>query len=74
MILSIWVFFLLGDPLPGEAGIAYTQVTASAHDHDRSPIREQVEARAWEKFRHDYPGHAVCDGGWCKQRVEVAGA
>lgn len=71
MMLSIWVFFLLGDPLPGEKGIAYTQVTASATDHDRGQIREQIEARALERFHHDYPGHAICDGGWCRQEVKV---
>jgi len=74
VIISIWVFFLLGEPqAAAEHGTPYTQVTASALEHDRSVIREQIEARAHEKFHHDYPGHYVCDGGWVRQKVQVNG-
>jgi hypothetical protein len=74
MIVSIWVFALLGEPVAAEHGTPYVQVTASALDHDRGTIREQIEARAWEKFHHDFPGVTVMvDEGWRRQDVRVMG-
>jgi len=71
MMVSIWVYFLLGDPLAGEHGTPYVQHTASEIVHSRPELRERLEARTHEEFDHNYPGHYVCDGGWCKQQVEV---
>ena len=74
MIISIWVFTLLGEPIEPQHGTPYAQVTASALDHDRGQIREQIEARAWEKFHRDFPGVTVMvEEGWRRQPVEVMG-
>ena len=71
MILSIWVFFVLGDSLvPGEPP-AYEQVTTSAYVHRVNPgiVQEECE----EMFHEKHPHHVVCDSGWCQQSVQVMG-
>ena len=74
MIISIWVFTLLGEPIEPQHGTPYAQVTASALDHDRGQIRHAIEARAWDKFHHDFPGVTVMvEEGWRRQPVEVMG-
>lgn len=70
MILSIWVYFMVGDPTPAEPGIAYVQATASVLEHDRAP--ERVETRCAQEFAVKYPGHEVCECGWRQQTVQVA--
>lgn len=72
MIVSLWVFFLLGDPLAEDHGTPYVQATASAWEHDRCPA--EVEHWAYKQFHERYPGHAICDSGWCRQQVQVMGA
>lgn len=67
----IWVYFLIGDPMNGEQGTPYVQVTASQLDHDTAHTRDAIEHQVHEDFEHNYPGHPVCDGGWCKQEVKV---
>lgn len=71
MIVSIWVFFLLGEPLAGEHGTPYVQQTASPFEHDYAP--EQVEADVLQAFHNTYPGHVAVDGGWARQSVQVMG-
>ena len=48
MIVSIWVFCLLGEPLAGEHGTPYVQHTASPFEHDYAP--EQVEAETLDEL------------------------
>jgi hypothetical protein len=74
MIVSIWVYFLLGDTLAGEQGTPYVQHTASEIVHSRPEQRDRVEAQTRAEFNRNYPGHSVCEGGWCKQKVEVRNA
>lgn len=69
MIISIWVFFLLGDSLADNEGPAYTQVTASRIVHDHTP--EKVEEQCLSQFHERYPHHVICDGGWVQQKVHV---
>lgn len=71
MILSIWVFFILGDPTPDEPGTAYVQHTASPFEHDYAP--ELVESDTWGEYYAKYPGHRVNESGWRKQEVTVMG-
>ena len=71
MIISIWVFTLLGEPIEPQHGTPYAQVTASALDHDRGQIREQIEARAWEKFHRDFPGVTVHDPVYIEDGVSI---
>lgn len=71
MIVSIWVFCLLGEPLAGEHGTPYVQHTASPFEHDYAP--EQVEAETLDEFHLKYPGHFAIDGGWTRQQVTVMG-
>lgn len=71
MIVSIWVFFLLGDPFASEHGTPYVQRTASSIVHDMEPARELVEETAHQEFSRRYPGHVVTDSGWRKQDVTV---
>lgn len=69
MILSIWVFFVLGDSLvPGESP-AYEQVEVSriAHSH----AAESIEASCRREFGLKHPHHVICDSGWCQQKVKV---
>jgi hypothetical protein len=74
MIVSIWVFCLIGEPVEQQHGTPYVQITASGLDHDRGSIRQQIEARAWEKFHEDFPGVTVMiEEGWRRQPVEVMG-
>lgn len=71
MILSIWVYFLLGDPMASEHGTPYVQVEAPAIVHDSQPMREKLEDRCRRRFEADFPGHVVRDWGWRKQEVTV---
>lgn len=71
MIVSIWVFFMLGDPFATEHGTPYVQRTASSIVHDMEPARELVEETAHQEFASRYPGHVVTDSGWRKQDVTV---
>lgn len=71
MIVSIWVFFMLGDPTPAEPGIAYVQQTAPAWQHDNDP--ELVEEWCKAEYAQKYPGHPVCECGWRRQEVKVMG-
>ena len=73
MIVSIWVFFLMGDPLAHEHGIPYVQHTAPEPVHATAWRREDFEQECRAEFEGKYPGHVVCDSGWCKQKVEVMG-
>ena len=68
MILYIWVFFMLGEQ-SGNQGTPYVQITASNIDHDRRAVELQGECA--KAYAETYPGHQVCDSGWCRQRVEV---
>lgn len=72
MILSIWVYFMVGDPTPAEPGIAYVQATASPFEHDRDPAL--VEEGCAQEFAAKYPGHTVCECGWRRQEVKVMGS
>jgi hypothetical protein len=71
MIVSIWVFFMLGDPTPAEPGIAYVQATASPWQHDHRP--EAVETMCQQEFAACFPGHCVTECGWKRQEVKVMG-
>lgn len=72
MIVSIWVFFMVGDALEQtEHRTAYVQDFASPWEHDREPT--VVEQRCEEEFHRRYPGYVVCDSGWCRQEVKVMG-
>lgn len=72
MIISIWVFFMLGDSLTQEEHrTAYVQIEAPAYMHDVRP--EIIETECAEEFHLRYPGYVVCDSGWCKQQVQVWG-
>jgi hypothetical protein len=73
MIVSIWVFFLLGDPLSSDHGTPYVQFEASQSWHDDANRRELIEHRCHEIYDATYPGHPVCDSGWCRQEVKVMG-
>lgn len=67
----IWVYFLIGDPMNGEQGTPYVQIETSRYYHETSRLRDEIEQRAHRDFEHNYPGHPVCDGGWCRQEVKV---
>lgn len=71
MIVSIWVFFLLGYETPDHPGAAYVQHVAPAWAHDNYP--QLVEDSCAAEFHERYPGYVVCDSGWCKQQVRVMG-
>jgi hypothetical protein len=73
VILSIWVYFMVGDPTPAEPGIAYVQATCPAFVHDTDHAREALEQAMQERFEHDYPGHLVAECGWRRQEVKVMG-
>ena len=72
MIVSIWVFFMLGDSLEqAEHRTAYVQVTASQTQHIYAP--EQFENACAEEFHQLYPDYVVCESGWHRQQVQVMG-
>ena len=71
MIVSLWVFFMLGDPTPAEPGTPYVQITASPREHDQIP--EWVEQACAVQFAAKYSGHLVCECGWRQQEVKVMG-
>lgn len=72
MIVSIWVFFMLGYETPDHPGAAYVQIAASPYMHD---VRPDVVEHDCEALFHDrYPDYVVCDSGWCRQQVQVMGA
>ena len=72
MIVSIWVFFMLGDSLASEEHrTAYVQQIVSPYTHDYGP--ERVEQECAEEFHERYPGYVVCESGWCRQEVKVMG-
>lgn len=71
MIVSIWVFFLMGDSLTQEHGTPYVQHTAPEPVHATAWRRADFESECYQEFHAKYPGHVVCDSGWCKQQVEV---
>lgn len=72
MIVSIWVFFMVGDALAQEEHrTAYVQETCSQIQHSRYP--ELIERECEEEFHRLYPGYVVCDSGWCRQEVKVMG-
>lgn len=73
MIVSIWVFFMLGDPFASEHGTPYVQRTASRIVHDLEPARELVEESAHQEFERRYPGHVVTDSGWKPTYIKVMG-
>lgn len=74
MILSIWVFFIVGDPFASEHGTPYIQMTAPASVHASQDASALVEETCRSKFERRYPGHVVCDSGWCQQSVQVMGS
>jgi hypothetical protein len=71
MIISIWVFFMIGEPSESAHGTPYVQATAPAFVHDTEHARAALEGAMAEKFRHDFPGVAVVESGWNRQSVEV---
>lgn len=72
MMLTIWVFALMGQPLAGDHGTPYVQVTASDTAHSTPRMREAIEKECRTKFVHDFPGRAIsCECGWAQQKVEV---
>lgn len=73
MIVTIWVFFMLGDPTPSEPGLAYVQQTASAYAHDHEDLRVGVEATCKKQFHRKYPSHQITECGWKRQEVRVMG-
>jgi hypothetical protein len=71
MIVSIWVFLILG--VQEDQGTVYVQQTASAYAHDHQDLRESVEERCRLEFDRKYPGHTIEDSGWHRQEVRVMG-
>lgn len=69
MIVFVWVFFMLGEPAGTEPGTPYVQIEASPYMHDVRP--DVVEADCGAQFHELYPGHPVCETGWCRQAVKV---
>lgn len=69
MMLSLWVFFLVGDSLVEGEAPAYEQQISSAHAHRVSP--RTIEAACRRKFAERHPHHIICDSGWCRQEVKV---
>lgn len=72
MIVSIWVFLILGEPVDGHPGTPYVQAVAPAYVHDHYP--ERVEAACAKEFHRLYPDACVCDSGWHIQEVKVMGS
>lgn len=71
MIVSIWVFFMVGDSLIAGEPPAYEQQVVSGIAHDRAP--ECIEAACVRDFHVKHPHHVICDSGWCRQEVKVMG-
>lgn len=71
MIVSIWVFLIMGEPVADHPGTPYVQATASPFEHDSAP--EQVEAECERQFHELYPEACICDSGWHRQQVTVMG-
>ena len=71
MIVSIWVFFMLGEPDVRTHATPYVQVTASPWEHDYAP--EDTEQTCAAEFHAKYPSACVCDSGWHRQEVRVMG-
>lgn len=69
MIVSIWVFMILG--VQEDQGTVYVQREVSSYLHDRTP--ETVEREVEKEFHKRYPGHTVEDSGWHRQSVKVMG-
>lgn len=74
MIVSIWVFLILGEPVAGYPGTPYVQATASDHTHDYAPARELVEADCEHRFHEMFPDACICESGWQRQKVRVMGS
>jgi hypothetical protein len=73
MIVSIWVFFMLGEPSETAHGTPYVQASTPAFVHDTKHAREALEETMAERFHHDFPGVAVVESGWRRQEVKVMG-
>lgn len=70
MIVSIWVFFMLGDANNAdEHRTAYVQRTCGSFAHRRTPTA--IEELCANDFHERYPGYTVTDSGWKRQSVEV---
>lgn len=72
MIVSIWVFLILGYDTPDHPGAPYVQATASPFEHDYQP--EQVEEACERQFHLLYPTACICESGWHRQEVRVMGS
>lgn len=72
MIISVWVFFMLGDSvLAEEHRTAYVQHIVPPQVHSTDWRREEFENLTRSQFEERYPGHVVTDSGWTLQTVEV---
>lgn len=71
MIVSIWVFLILG--VQEDQGTAYVQATASEYAHSHPELCRRVERDAQKEFERMFPGHTVADSGWQRQEVKVMG-
>lgn len=69
MIVSIWVFMVLG--VQEDRGTVYVQREVSSYTHDRTP--EVVEREVEKDFHKRYPLSTVEDSGWHRQEVKVMG-
>jgi len=72
MIVSIWVFFMLGEPTLTEPGTPYVQIVSSPYMHDVRP--DVVERDCAQEYAAKYGSHPVCDCGWRRQEVTVMGS
>lgn len=70
MIVSIWVFCMLGEQV-AQQGTPYVQIVASPYMHDVRP--DVVEHDCAAEFAAKYPGCTVCESGWHRQDVQVMG-
>jgi len=73
MIVSIWVFLILGEPVEQYHGTPYVQMTCPAFVHDTDHARQELEESMRKRFNEAYPGCTVADSGWYRQSVEVMG-
>lgn len=71
MIISVWVFFMLGEPTPSEPGTAYVQYEAKPWMHDKQP--EVIEAACRKEYAEKYRTHPVYESGWKRQEIKVMG-
>lgn len=74
MIVSIWVFLIMGEPMADHPGTPYVQATASSHTHDYAPAREELEEACENRFHLLYPEACICESGWHRQEVRVMGS